>query len=527
MKRYVDLVAAGIMVLLMIPFSASSLVLPWGRDQGIYAEAAWQFLGGKMPYSEIFIFKPPGTVFVHALSQLLFGRNMLAIRAFDLGWTLLTGVVIYAIARKATGSAWAAALAGVFFAWRYADYGYWSHGQTDAFANLPYGIALLLILAEPSPNLRWVFGLGAGVAVGAAFWFKYTTGGLLPFVILVPLLHGGWRAWPTAVAVAAGFVGSVAAVLWWLWLGGALSEFLAIQQEIVLPYTGATNTDGGIARRSLYKLPAAVGRYGAPTLVPWGLGTIAVLGHTLVRGRRLWREGVDTATLAKLAALAWALSGLLSGFVQGKFWQYQFMTTLGGGALLAAIGLWALSRIVPGRWALIVALGWLAWAGTGRFPNRWRILGDRIAGQLSWEQVYEEGTYRNSGHDLVHNQRAARWLAKHVPADETVYIWGYDPMIYVLADRQPATRFPYHYPQIVPWAPRRYRTELLETLRAAPPTAIVVGTRDSVRGVTGTRRDSRELMERWPDLSAFVKDNYRQADRQGRFVFWLRDTDSR
>lgn len=80
--------------LLALPFAVSTTVLPWGRDQGIYAHAASRLLDGYLPYSETFVFKPPATIFVHAAAMALLGRDMLAIRVFDVVWTCCHDFVV-------------------------------------------------------------------------------------------------------------------------------------------------------------------------------------------------------------------------------------------------------------------------------------------------------------------------------------------------------------------------------------------------------------------------------------------------
>lgn len=522
--------ALGLAVLLMLPFAASPLVLPWGRDQGIYAFSAWQVLAGHVPYTDIFIFKPPGTVYVHVLSQALFGSSMLAIRLLDMLWSLATGAAIFGLVLRATRRPLAGTFAAVVFTWSAADLSYWSQGQTDAWANLPYALALLLVLAEPPRRWRPWLALAAGVVFGGAFWLKYTTGGLLPFLMLVPLLRDGLRdraAWLSAGAVLAGFTGAVLGVLGMLAAGGALSEFFAIQRDIVVPYTGVTGAADGVQRRSLWTFFAATERFGVAQLSLWAVGVVGVLG--LVGARiRSWtlqdREGplFDGRSLAALAALAWTLSGLLSGFVQGKFWMYQLMTTVGGGAMLSAIGLWTLSSGIGGRWAVALAVPWLLWAWDGRFPHRLELLQGYLTGQYDLEGLYSRGNYRNGGFDSRQARRVARVLARRTDPDSRIFIWGYDPMIYVLAGRRPVSRFPYHYAQIVPWGPDHYDDELFTALQTDPPAAFVVATDDSVSVVTKVKADSDELLERWPELHAWVQAEYREVEQVGRYAVWER-----
>jgi len=43
-----------------------SLIYPFGRDQGSYAYAGWVLLDGGMPYLDVYAYKPPMNVLLHA-----------------------------------------------------------------------------------------------------------------------------------------------------------------------------------------------------------------------------------------------------------------------------------------------------------------------------------------------------------------------------------------------------------------------------------------------------------------------------
>src|ERR1043165_8106316 len=76
---------------LIVGFAALQILLfPFGRDQGIYALVGEGILHGKLPYRDLWDFKPPGVFFVYALAQGVFGKSMLAPRLLEvLGLRLL------------------------------------------------------------------------------------------------------------------------------------------------------------------------------------------------------------------------------------------------------------------------------------------------------------------------------------------------------------------------------------------------------------------------------------------------------
>jgi 4-amino-4-deoxy-L-arabinose transferase-like glycosyltransferase len=520
-ERKQHLLALAAAWLLALPFAISTTVLPWGRDQGIYAHAATRLLDGYVPYAETYVFKPPATIFVHAASMLLFGRNMLAIRVFDVFWTLATVAVLYGIAVRATQSRFFAALTGVVFAAIYHHYTYWNTAQTDGWTNLPIGLALLLALGDEANPRR---ALAAGVLAGIAFWFKYTVGLVFPIAVLLPLLRRGRGGLPEAGAVIAGFALAVGGGVLAMMALGAWDDFVEIQTEVVFPYSGATKAAGGdegIARKSFDRFVKGVGTLGGPvSMVISSLGLLAVLGDLA------WRRKLDDRAVARLAALGWAVTGLASAWTQGKFFSYQYLATVGAAALLVPIALSTVAEIVPrGRYVVIPAcVILLGWTGSQKpFPNRWQILWNLAQGKTTLEHEYDKGNYGFKDMSLDHNMAMGKWLKENTPEGEPVFIWAYDPMIYVLAGRDMTSRFPYTFPLVVSWAPvEKYEQELISALRDDPPSAFVIGKDDGVFVVMGHRRDSRKTLVEFEEMNAWLRENYVQQKDVGRFQVWTR-----
>src|SRR3954464_9636902 len=64
------------------------LLFGFGRDQGIYAVVGDAMLDGKMPYRDVWDFKPPGIFFVFAFAEALFGKAMASIRLVEVAGLL-------------------------------------------------------------------------------------------------------------------------------------------------------------------------------------------------------------------------------------------------------------------------------------------------------------------------------------------------------------------------------------------------------------------------------------------------------
>ena len=67
------------------------------------------------------------------------------------------------------------------------------------------------------------------------------------------------------------------------------------------------------------------------------------------------------------------------------------------------------------------------------------------------------------------DRSVAELLRARLAPEETVFIWGFEPMIYDMAERRPATRFIYDVPQRVAWYRDEARATLMSDLERIRP----------------------------------------------------------
>jgi hypothetical protein len=67
----------------------------------------------------------------------------------------------------------------------------------------------------------------------------------------------------------------------------------------------------------------------------------------------------------------------------------------------------------------------------------------------------------------------AAYLQRRTIREDVIYVWGFDPVIYLLADRPSASRFIYSLPLTSDWAPRSWQSEFMRELEAHPPVYVV------------------------------------------------------
>ena len=498
---------------------SGGLFFPFGRDQGNYAYPAWAWLDGQMPYRDVYVFKPPATVWVHALAQLLFGHSMVAVRILDLGWTVATALCITAIVRRWTRSEVAPALSGMLYAFLYANFDFWNTCQTDGWFNLPIAGAILLATRVWTGESNDRVLVGAGVLLGLAITFKYTAVTMaLPIgAVLLAAAVRDRQPWGLVRRSSLGLVGVVAmlgATAAWLWLNGAMPAFLDSQLGLVPQYvarTGKTTDVTGIFSMIYEKARSVVELQYVFIAAIAGLVVVAVR----VRGdRRL------------LLPVAWWVAGMASTIVQNKFFRYHFLSSLPGAAILGGLAIAEVIALVS-RWSprgnllfgAAMAIGLIV---PSHFPRRWQVAVDIAVGKETLEGYWDRRGFDINMMSVSDVMACAARIDALTSPEERVFIWGFDPVINYVAQRKTVSRFLYNYPFAVSWGNPTYEAELLSALQDDPPALFIVASKDATPHATGNPADSRQLFEAFAGLRTFVETRYGPPEAVHRYTIYQR-----
>jgi hypothetical protein len=316
----------------------------------------------------------------------------------------------------------------------------------------------------------------------------------------------------------------VAIVLAVYWLAGALPALI----ETFFVFTPGYTAQGlGLADYfEIARLTLVRWAYGSSLLALPGLIALFALAPVRARERSLsWHA---------LAIIGLLLVGVV---LQAKGFDYHFATALALTGWLAGVGTWkawlAVRESADGR--AIFAMLWIGWiAGAGlwhpasaRFVARSgkriaALRADPIAAQTIRDRLYSTRTVRAAA-----NRQAAEWLRRNTEPDDTIYIWGFEPVVYVMAQRRPASRYVYNVPQRSLWSGQyAARDRLLSDLRAAAPAAVVIEEGDELPDVTGLIFDSRQTLSRFPELADWLNANYEPATRIENLEILLRRSES-
>ncbi len=512
------LLALSLLAILL--FALPSISYPAQRDQGEYAVLGQGLLHGQTLYVDLWNPKPPGVIFMYAAALAIGGPSIIPLRVLDVGWMLLTSWLLYLLGKRMY-SPTVGLVAAFAFGTAYFSYGVGDTGQSDSFMVLPM-VAAVYCLLRSRAGRDGVWMLVGGLALGFAFWMKYTSAALA--IAVLPLL---W--WPAAVrrrlvvklaAAGVGFLLISAPYLIYLWGSGGWDEFL---RSIAV-------TGGYTAFGFGGSFEQAVGRLVGGILIfhigLWVLAMVAA-GHDLVRRRR-GLPADEREPMANLVVWLWLLVTFVTMLAQRKLFPYHWIPMLAPLALLAARG-------------FVLTLNWSGWAKVmPRLRPSWRggllvgllllVIGSRIikedaqiypqfiaysTGQMSAaDYALNFGGYGGShATSYLAHSMVADYLKAHTRPDQRIFVWGLEADLYFLAQRQPVSRFIYSYPLVAPWNPPAWQDEFIAAQRATPAAYIVVLNDDYLPSSYGRYEDSAGQLKYFPALQQVISRDY-LFDRQ-------------
>ena len=497
--------------------SLSILLYSFGRDQGIYAVVADTILKGGMPYRDAWDFKPPGIFLTYALAQGVFGKSMLSIRLLE-----VIGLVASVFGMQRLGQVFfdkprAGLVAGAIAALIHAQLEFWHTAQPETFGGYLTIAALVVVTLEVEPARRWRVWLATGALFGLCALYKPPLGGGIlvcgAYLLTREQTHANRVKAMTraALTIGAGFALPLALALLWIAARGAWPAFWWTFHDFVPGYTKLNWTDAHPAGMLYYGLLEAFAKFSALS----AFGVVAAVTMTPLYGRE--REGIFLV----LGIVAIQITGIV---MQGKFFPYHYAATLLMISLLSGLGIYKLFRrsLATGAGSVLALIAFVVVAidmrdAVNDLPHGfWERSQMRLSFLLRREPFRSRADLDRelsfvADYNLDADRQVALDVRSRTSSSDPIFIWGFEPSIYFLAERPLASRWTYDVPQRTPWQQGYSRRELLKDLSMNRPKVIVVERRDVFPSVTGSPLDSKDELPSFPELKALIDGQYRMV----------------
>jgi hypothetical protein len=498
------------LAILGIALIAGALLLPGflvgpSLDAAIFTHIGGQLRDGVTLYTGTWDHKPPGIYLLYAAGQALlpfldpwlvsWGMSFLA--------TVGSGIALLAVLRSLGLTPAPAFLATAGAVAGMAQYlTALGGGLTEPIAMLPLTTALLLALGDRGGGgliRSTVIGLLLGAA--AVIAIPAFPGALVVALVAIALRHGWRERLSAAVAVVAGGLLPIVAVLAWLAATGALAAGV----EAILGYAAAYRLMNQVFGATL----------SAPTASWTTLSYLYLIAPAILGVFGGWRAGGLRRPLV-IACLGWLAISIGLFVYQGRFFAHYAIPLAMPLGVLAAFGLERVAGLVsrshgPARvplyapfiLTLLISIGAAFVAGGMELPPVRR--------------------------DHERSTALAPVIQRLTGDGEEIWVWGNETEIYLAADRPSATSYSYLYPLVTPgYTTPATVARALGQLEADPP-ALIVDAGSVQPGWPGFQQlliprplvsDGRDLDILDP-LRDFVRANYEQGDVVDGWVIYL------
>lgn len=501
----------------VIALSAAQILLfAFGRDQSIYATVADGIVHGRMPYRDVWDFKPPGIFLLYALAQGVFGKTMLAPRLLEVIGLVAMVFGFRRLGHTFFGQKRIGLVGGALAALIHAQLEFWHTGQPETFGGMLTVAAIVVTTHDFARRYRFLQWACVGALFGVAFLMKPPLGGgaIVCAVYLARLetQRDGRASRGLLAFVSVGLASLLPIVACgaWFYAKGAWPALAWTLFEFTPGYTRLGWTGRGAADMFYWGLEEAFFRFSA--LSAFGVIAAFVIRPTHSRER----EGI----FLLLGIISVHVAGIA---MQGKFFQYHYAATLPLIAFMGGLGLYKLWRrcLAGGAGGVLAFFAFVVVAASmriavrdlGSFWDRATLRTSYLLGlsNLHSRELLDRELYKVADYNLDENRAVATEIRQRVPEDASIYVWGFEPGLYWLAERRASSRYIYDVPQRVRWDRERARRELMEDLRKDPPQLIVVQHGDRFSWVTGDEYDSAEAIVTFPELETLLQNQYQKT----------------
>jgi hypothetical protein len=437
------LILALFVLVLRLPYTSVKF---WIIDEAGFAAVANKLVDGHVLYKEACDNKPPFIFVFYAGVFLLFGKgNMYAVHIATLFVALLSLWLLFLLSAAMFSKMIAKATAVAYALFLVAS------SAGDVFSAITESYMTPAIIAgvyfcyrglHATKDWHWAF---AGICFGMAAWIKQP--GIL-FCLMVPVvaLIGAFPFKQASLAqgfrrCVVAFLGFIAISLPWLipiYRYKCLHEFM----DMVILYNTKIQTASIPIQQSIsmasYTGFSYFKSYFAPIIM-------ALIGSAILIGRLRARLDPDSKQLKMAASiepaiivLAWSAISIVAISLGGRFYGYYLYIVAPIVAILVAAAFDRLkeyrSSLAPlTRCSLIIFLIIGCVAPFYRFQHSYFA---QVKDFLSKRDSTNIGEFSSTPAMMV-----SRYIAQNTLSSDQIFIWGYQPSIYVFSGRDFATRY--------------------------------------------------------------------------------------
>lgn len=487
-------------------------VTMWNVDESIHAAAARVLLEGGVLYRDAIDQRTPLTYYAFAAIFKIAGlNNLVAVRIVIAAMIVATAVLLFVIGRRARNPA-----TGLFAAFTYAALTsyllfpgdlYAAHTEWFVAFFTTIGSALFLTARGLPSHAR---AAAIGLCFACAFLSKQPGLTDLGAPLGTLLYLGLARVFPwgeilrRCLALLAGFAAITGAVVLLLFAAGAGSAFLFYAFTYNLTYYGPEVSWGArLLSPSSFFLRLAE-HY--PLVLVAGLVSAATIAVRVVQFRP--SPAIAAHRGRECYLLLWCATSLIGAMSSGRDYDHYFFQCLPPFSLMAA---WIVGVLVEFWRAPQLSFA--------RNVARW--LGAFAAAALASNLLITPPAARRiSVPPLDPALPIAAFIREHSLPSDRIFAWGYNPDIYLYADRSPASRFLYCSFQtgLIPWTnadpsidtayaivPGSMDTLLADLTRTSPLFVIDCG-------VGPHRRFTKYPLKNFTPLRRYVETHYVEID---------------
>jgi hypothetical protein len=389
----------------------------------------------------------------------------------------------------------------------YQGYGPWNTAQREGFGML-FVLSGFWAYFSAERRAAWVTAVSIGLGMGFAITIKPT---LLALVLFYLPLAGELRSRRalilTALAGACLLAPSLAVIAIYWSIGGLTQMYEAL-----------------VSYQPIYTARLR----GEEPLVWYWIHKLGWLGRNAVVLPIVYAPFLFAGTMRRERLMVWlALVGsVYSVFVQGTYAGYHYLPGMAVGAILVGdLFVTTMTRLLPRVPQLAMAV--LILVAALPFYVRKVAVQDLVT--LHFLSPPRPLEFRNrTVFDYTESYDVASFLREHTSPNQPVQVWGYESLVYYLADRSAASRFQMTHPlvmrvpgdDITPMQ-RRWREEFVADIeRRRPPFVAVV--REDNWWWAPEERTSEQLLDDFPEWKNVIARDYSLETTIGRFLIYRR-----